>query len=92
MKQACQYQHFADIFDKNISNSYHETGPFLYSLKFIRKLEVSWCLQGAQKETSGMKWVKSHLIFTYFLYIKVTDDSLYNWKTSYKMKLLIFLI
>ena len=47
---------------------------------------------GAQKETSGMKWVKSHLIFTYFLYIQVTDDSLYNWKTSYKMKLLIFLI
>ena len=43
------------------------------------------------EKTSVMKWVKSHLIFSYlfwYLYILETVDSLYNYKASYKIKLL----
>ena len=65
-KHECQ--HFADIFVKNIFNTFHATGLFLYFLKYIRKPEVSWSFQGTLKGTSAMKWVKSHLIFKYFTY------------------------
>ena len=60
----------ADIFIKNIFNPFHGTGLFIYFLKYIRKPEVSWCFQGELKETSTMKWVKNHLIFSYlFCYL-----------------------
>ena len=36
-----EYQYSADIFVKNIFKSFHGTGFFLYSLKYIRKPEVS---------------------------------------------------
>ena len=50
------------------------------------------CFQGAEKETSAMKWLR--VIWssvTYFATYK-SKLSLYNWKDSYKLKLLIFLI
>ena len=62
-----EYQHSAGIFVKNIFNPFRGTGVFLYFLKYIRKPEVAWCFQGALKETSTIKWVKSHLIFSYLL-------------------------
>ena len=64
LRNKCEYQHSADIFVRNIFNPFHGTGLFLYS---PRKAEVSWCFHRALKETSVMKWVKSDLIFTYFL-------------------------
>ena len=36
-----EYQHAADIFDKNIFSPVHDTGIFICSLKYIRKPEVS---------------------------------------------------
>ena len=59
------YQRSTDIFVRNIFNAFRATGLFLYSLKYIRKPEVSWYFQGALKETRAMKWSKSHLIFSY---------------------------
>ena len=41
------YQHSADIFIKNIFNPIYGTGLNLYSLKYIRKSEFSWCFQRA---------------------------------------------
>ena len=81
----------------NISCPFHGTGLlFLYFLKYNREpIEVSRCFQGAMKETSAMKWVKSNLIFSYlFCYLckYIIEDGLYNWKASYKMKLLIYFI
>ena len=35
-----EYQHAADIFIKNIFNSFHGAGLFLYSLKYIRRAKV----------------------------------------------------
>ena len=65
-----EYQHSAVIFVKNIFNSFPDTVLFLYFLKYIRKPEVSWYFQGALGETSAMKWVKIHLIFSYiFCYL-----------------------
>ena len=65
-----EYQHSAVIFVKNIFNSFPDTVLFLYFLKYIRKPEVYWYFQGALKESSAIKWVKSHLIFTYlFCYL-----------------------
>ena len=52
-----EYQHYPDKFVKNIFNPFHGTGVFVYPLKYIRKPEVSWCIQGTLKET-----IKSHLI------------------------------
>ena len=60
-----EYQHSADIFVKNIFNPFPGTGFFLYFLKYIRKLDVFWCFQGALKESSAIKCVKSHFIFSY---------------------------
>ena len=48
---------------------------FLYSLRYIRKQEVS-CFQGTEKEPSAMKWVQSHLIFSYLFVTCITEDSL----------------
>ena len=59
-----KYQHF-DTFVKYIFNPFHDFSVFLYFLKYIRKLEVCLCFQGALKETSAMEWVKSHSIFSY---------------------------
>ena len=50
---------------ENIFNPFHGTGLFLYSLKYMKKPEVSWSFQRAWKETWSTKWVKSHLIFSY---------------------------
>ena len=36
-------------------------------LKCVRKPEVYWCFQGTLKESSAIKWVKSHFIFSYLL-------------------------
>ena len=64
------YQHSTDIFVNNIFNLFHGTGVFLYFLKYIKKPEVAWCFQGVLKDTSAIKWVKSHLIFIYlFCYL-----------------------
>ena len=63
-----EYQHF-DIFVRNIFNLLHGTGFFLYFLKYIRKLEVAWWLHGWFKETSAIKWVKSHLILNFVTYL-----------------------
>ena len=60
-----EYQHSADIFVKNIFNPFPGTSLFLYFLKYMRKPEVAWCFQGALKESSVIKWVKSHFIFSY---------------------------
>ena len=60
-----EYQHSVDIFVKNIFILFPDTCLFLYSLKYIRKPEVFWCFQGALKERSAIKWVKSHFIFSY---------------------------
>ena len=51
-----EYHYFGDIFVKNVSNTFHGTGLFLYSLKDIRGLEISWWFQGVQKETIALKW------------------------------------
>ena len=65
-----EYQHSTDIFIKNIFNPFPGTGLFLYFLKYIRKSEVSWYFRGALKESSAIKWVKSHFIFRYlFCYL-----------------------
>ena len=36
-----EYYHYADIFVKNIFNPFDVTGLFLFSLNYLRKLEVS---------------------------------------------------
>ena len=41
MEQTYEYQHSGDIFVKNIFKPFHDTGLFLYFLKYIRKREVS---------------------------------------------------
>ena len=65
-----EYQHSADICVKNVFNPFHGTDLFLYFLKYMRKPEVSWCFQGALKESSAIKLVKSHFIFSYlFCYL-----------------------
>ena len=55
-----EYQHF-DIFVKNIFS------PFMALVFFCEKPEGAWCFQGALKKICPMKWVKSHLIFSYLL-------------------------
>ena len=70
-----KYQHSGDIFVKNIFNPFHGTSAFLFCLKYIRKPEFAWCFQGALKETSPMRWVKSHLIFSY-LFVSYLS----NWR------------
>ena len=62
-----EYQDSAGIFVKNIFNPFPGTGLFQYFLKYIRKPEVSWCFQGTLKESSAIKWVKSHFILSYLL-------------------------
>ena len=73
----------------------------IYVLKLLSIRSWHWCLSilpeihqknkgflmisGVQKETSAIKWIKSHSI-SYFV------GSIYNRKISYKLKLLIFLI
>ena len=65
-----KYQHSADIFVKNILNPFPVIGLFLYFLKYIRKPEVSWWFLGALKESSVVKCVKSHFIFSHlFCYL-----------------------
>ena len=59
-------QHSADIFVENIFNPLPANGLFLYLLKYIRKLGVSY-IQETLKESSAIKWVKIHFIFSYLL-------------------------
>ena len=87
------YQHSAGIFIKNIFNQFHGTGLFLYFLKYIRKPEpkFSWWFQGTLKDTSAMKWVESHLIFSYLFcylikFLKIvytTEKLLTEWNCSF---------
>ena len=76
-----EYQHSADIFVKNIFNLFHGIGLFLYFSKYKRKPEVSWCFLGALKESSSVKWVKSH-------FISVTSFVTYlsNWRSFVQLK------
>ena len=65
-----EYQQSADIFVNNIFNPFPGTDLFLYVLEYVRKPEVSRYFQGALKESSTIKWVKSHFIFSYlFCYL-----------------------
>ena len=57
VKEQAWIQHF-DIFVKIIFNPFHGTGVFLFFPKYIRKLEVAWCFQGALTGTSAIKWVR----------------------------------
>ena len=43
-----EYQHSIEIFVKNIFDPFHDTDLFLYSLRSIKKPEVSWYFQGAK--------------------------------------------
>ena len=82
-----EYQHSADIFFKNIFK-FPSAGAFLYFLKYIIKPEVSWCFQVALKESSVIKWIKSHFVFRYlfcylFKLLKIvytTEKLLTKWK------------
>ena len=74
-----EYQHSADISFKNIFNPFPATGLFLHFLKYIRKTEVSWCFQGALKESTARKWVKSNFIFSYsFCYLPMELKIVYK--------------
>ena len=39
-------------------NPFAPNAPFLYSLKTLENLTVSWCFQGVEKGSIGNKWVK----------------------------------
>ena len=77
-KHECQ--HSADIFVKNIFNSFCSTGLFLYLLKYIRKiywgfLIFSGGIQRAQYHEMFWKSFNIHLLI--LLHIQVTEN---NWK------------
>ena len=64
-----KYQYPTDIFVKNIFNPFNGTGLFLYYLKYIRSQRFPNVFRRL-KDTSAMKWVKSHFIFSYlFCYL-----------------------
>ena len=77
-----EYQHSADIFDKNIFNPFHDTGLLLYSPKYIsnvfrgqRKRPLPWNVF----KTKCMK-ESLNLQLLILLLIQVTEDSLHSWQ------------
>ena len=63
-----EYQHSADIFVKNFLTHFMALVPFYnrWNHQKIRCLKIWDVSKPHIEETSAMKWVKSHLIFTYW--------------------------